>query len=68
LDEARKQAEGGYSSCSAVIHAKIRNGFVTENPGKTAHEWQVDFAEAIELRLDCSLLADTGAGNTMPFI
>ncbi|KAJ7218330.1 hypothetical protein C8J57DRAFT_275629 [Mycena rebaudengoi] len=70
LEKARKNAavtrEGGY--CSAAVRAKIRNDFAACNPGKTAHKWQVDIGKALELGLDCSLLAGTGAGKTMPFL
>lgn len=34
----------------------------------TAHEWQVDMGEALHLGLDCSMIAGTGAGKTMPFV
>ncbi|KAJ7274777.1 P-loop containing nucleoside triphosphate hydrolase protein [Mycena rebaudengoi] len=70
LEKARKDAavtrEAGY--CSAAIRAKIRNEFAACNPGKVAHKWQIDIGEALELGLDCSLLAGTGAGKTMPFL
>ncbi|KAJ7234563.1 P-loop containing nucleoside triphosphate hydrolase protein [Mycena rebaudengoi] len=70
LEKARKNAavtrEGGY--CSAAIRAKIRNDFAACNLGKTAHKWQIDIGEALELGLDCSLLAGTGAGKTTPFL
>ncbi len=35
--------------------------------GKTPYEWQVDVTEALLLRLDCIVIAGTGAGKTMPF-
>ncbi|KAJ7259071.1 P-loop containing nucleoside triphosphate hydrolase protein [Mycena rebaudengoi] len=70
LEDARKNAEktrdGGY--CSAAVRAKIRNDFAAKNPGKVAHDWQVNIGEALELKLDVSLLAGTGAGKTMPFV
>ncbi|KAJ6597432.1 P-loop containing nucleoside triphosphate hydrolase protein [Mycena sp. CBHHK59/15] len=65
-DDANVSREGGY--CSAATRAKIRNEFTARNPGKVAHEWQINIGEALELGLDCSLLAGTGFGETMPFI
>ncbi|KAF9242905.1 P-loop containing nucleoside triphosphate hydrolase protein [Melanogaster broomeanus] len=32
------------------------------------YDWQLDVAEALVLGLDCSVIAGTGAGKTMPFI
>ncbi|KIK90936.1 hypothetical protein PAXRUDRAFT_67717, partial [Paxillus rubicundulus Ve08.2h10] len=32
------------------------------------YDWQLDVAEALVLRLDCLVIAGTGAGKTMPFI
>ncbi|KAJ6479075.1 P-loop containing nucleoside triphosphate hydrolase protein [Mycena sanguinolenta] len=65
-DDANKTRDGGY--CSAAFRAKIRNDFATRNPGKVAHPWQIDIGEALGLGLDCSLLAGTGSGKTMPFV
>jgi ATP-dependent helicase YprA (DUF1998 family) len=65
-DDAKKTREGGY--CSASVRAKIRNEFAARNLGLVPHEWQVNIDEALELGIDCSLLAGTGAGKTMPFI
>lgn len=65
-DDANKTREGGY--CSAAVRAKIRNEFAKRNPGKIAHPWQVNIGEALELGLDCSLLAGTGSGKTIPFV
>ena len=33
-----------------------------------AYDWQVDVSEALLLGLDCSVIAGTGAGKTMPFV
>jgi hypothetical protein len=35
--------------------------------GMVAYEWQLDVGEALKLRLDCSVIAGTGAGKTIPF-
>ncbi|KAJ7676762.1 P-loop containing nucleoside triphosphate hydrolase protein, partial [Mycena polygramma] len=68
LKKAREDAfkERGYQS--APTRAKIRNEFAERNDGMVAHEWQIDMGEALVLGLDCSLIAGTGAGKTMPFV
>ncbi|KAJ7200095.1 hypothetical protein GGX14DRAFT_372535 [Mycena pura] len=68
LQEARDNAfkERGYQS--APTCAKLRNEFNQRNDGMVAHEWQIDMGEALVLGLDCSLIAGTGAGKTMPFV
>ncbi|KAJ7281294.1 P-loop containing nucleoside triphosphate hydrolase protein [Mycena rebaudengoi] len=58
----------GRAETRAAVRAKIRNDFAAKNPGKVAHDWQVNIGEALELKLDVSLLAGTGAGKTMPFV
>jgi hypothetical protein len=65
-NDVKKTREGSY--CSASVRAKIRNEFTAWNPGLVPHEWQVNIGEALELGIDCSLLAGTGAGKRMPFI
>ena len=32
------------------------------------YPWQVDVAEALLLGVDCTVIAGTGAGKTMPFV
>lgn len=36
--------------------------------GQQPHDWQVDVTEAMLLGLDCTVIAGTGAGKTMPFM
>ncbi|KAJ7841735.1 hypothetical protein B0H14DRAFT_3693692 [Mycena olivaceomarginata] len=68
LQKARTDAfkDRGYQS--APTRAKLRNEFLERNNGMVAHEWQIDMGEALLLGLDCSLIAGTGAGKTMPFV
>jgi ATP-dependent helicase YprA (DUF1998 family) len=63
-DDAFKKR--GYQSAStrATLHAE----FCRRNPGKVPYPWQVDVGEALYLGLDCSVIAGTGAGKTMPFV
>ncbi|KAJ7666122.1 P-loop containing nucleoside triphosphate hydrolase protein [Mycena polygramma] len=68
LQKARDDARESRNYQSAPTRAKIRTEFRERNDGMTAHEWQVDMAEALHLGLDCSLIAGTGAGKTMPFV
>ncbi|KAJ7320972.1 P-loop containing nucleoside triphosphate hydrolase protein [Mycena albidolilacea] len=68
LQKARTDAfkDRGYQS--APTRAKLRNEFLERNNGMIAHEWQIDMGEALLLGLDCSWIAGTGAGKTMPFV
>ncbi|PPQ73178.1 hypothetical protein CVT26_014777 [Gymnopilus dilepis] len=36
--------------------------------GSDPRDWQLDVTEALLLRLDCVVIAGTGAGKTMPFM
>jgi ATP-dependent helicase YprA (DUF1998 family) len=36
--------------------------------GLTPHDWQLDIAEALKYKLDCLVLAGTGAGKTLTFV
>jgi ATP-dependent helicase YprA (DUF1998 family) len=63
-DEALKSR--GYQS--APTRAKLRTEFSIRNAGMVPYGWQVDVAEALLLGLDCSVIAGTGAGKTMPFV
>ncbi|KAL4255137.1 hypothetical protein AB1N83_012918 [Pleurotus pulmonarius] len=40
----------------------------TQKFGKPAHDWQLDTAEAILLKMDTVLIAGTGSGKTIPFM
>jgi ATP-dependent helicase YprA (DUF1998 family) len=68
LQKARDKAfkERGYQS--SPTHAKLRTEFNQRNNGMLAYPWQVDVAEVLLLGLDCTIVAGTGAGKTMPFV
>ncbi|KAK7018291.1 P-loop containing nucleoside triphosphate hydrolase protein, partial [Favolaschia claudopus] len=68
LEKARTDALKSRGYSAAPTRARIRNEFTARNNGMLAHEWQVNIAEALHLGLDCSLIAGTGAGKTMPFV
>ncbi|KAJ6597419.1 hypothetical protein B0H10DRAFT_1827172 [Mycena sp. CBHHK59/15] len=68
LQKACEDAHKSRNYQSAPTRAKIRTEFRERNDGMVAHEWQVDMGEALHLGLDCSLIAGTGAGKTMPFV
>ncbi|KAJ7168072.1 P-loop containing nucleoside triphosphate hydrolase protein [Mycena crocata] len=68
LEKARADAFTSRGYHSAPARAKIRTEFAQRNGGMEAHDWQVDMGEALALGLDCSLIAGTGAGKTMPFV
>ncbi|KAJ6611146.1 hypothetical protein B0H10DRAFT_1810185 [Mycena sp. CBHHK59/15] len=68
LEEACEEACKTRGYQSAPMRAKICVEFCEQNPGMTAHEWQVDIGEALHLGVDCSLIASTGTGKTIPFV
>jgi ATP-dependent helicase YprA (DUF1998 family) len=68
LQKARDDALKSRSYQTAPTRAKLRTEFIQRNNGMVPHDWQIDMAEALLLGLDCSLIAGTGAGKTMPFI
>ncbi|KAJ3836866.1 hypothetical protein F5878DRAFT_624112 [Lentinula raphanica] len=56
----------GYDSKSS--RALPSSEFIRITGGPSAYTWQIDMAEALLLGLDCSVIAGTGAGKTMPFV
>ncbi|KAL4258661.1 hypothetical protein AB1N83_011263 [Pleurotus pulmonarius] len=53
---------------SETARLQITSEFAKRTRGKTPYGWQVDVAEALLLGLDCTVIAGTGAGKTMPFV
>jgi bloom syndrome protein len=68
LRNAREKAAKSDSKYdSAATRAKLQELF-TEKFGRPAYEWQLDVTEALLLKVDCVLIAGTGAGKTIPFM
>lgn len=55
----------GYNS--AVTRQELFKEFKMRNNNMEPYAWQLDVAEALILGVDCSVIAGTGAGKTMPF-
>lgn len=68
LESARNRAKKEQNYMSATTREHIQKTFPESCQGKEPHDWQLDVAEAILLGLDCTVIAGTGAGKTMPFI
>jgi ATP-dependent helicase YprA (DUF1998 family) len=68
LQRAREEAFKMRGYQSAATRAKLHAEFSKRNDGMVAYDWQVDVSEALLLGLDCSVIAGTGAGKTMPFV
>jgi ATP-dependent helicase YprA (DUF1998 family) len=68
LHKAREQAFKMRGYQSAMTRLKLHVEFNKRNEGMVAYEWQIDVSEALLLGLDCSVIAGTGAGKTMPFV
>jgi ATP-dependent helicase YprA (DUF1998 family) len=77
----REQERSSRNLLNARIKAKVSRGYDYENTRRKIseefknrnndmepYEWQLDVAEAIILGLDCTVIAGTGAGKTMPFV
>lgn len=67
LDHARHQSSQKNKYSSLTTRQKLRDELSSRTSGLEAYEWQVDVAEAIILGLDCTVIAGTGAGKTLPF-
>lgn len=68
LQQARDFAFQKRAYQSAPTCTKLHLEFSAHNAGMQAYPWQVDVAEALLLGLDCTVIAGTGAGKTMPFV
>lgn len=65
LENARRR-KANYSSQAA--RNKITSELAKRGLGFAPYRWQLDVAEALLLGLDCSVVAGTGAGKTLPFV
>ncbi|KAH7917208.1 P-loop containing nucleoside triphosphate hydrolase protein [Leucogyrophana mollusca] len=68
LRNARENATKLHKYNSLATRLKIYDEFRARNDNKEPYEWQMDVAEALVLGLDCTVIAGTGAGKTMPFV
>jgi ATP-dependent helicase YprA (DUF1998 family) len=67
LNNARKDAFKKKGFLSDATRNKMREELKSRT-GMDAYDWQLDVAEALLLGLDCSVIAGTGAGKTLPFV
>jgi ATP-dependent helicase YprA (DUF1998 family) len=68
LQKAREEGFKTRGYQSGATRVKLRAEFTKRNEGLVAYDWQIDVSEALLLGLDCSVIAGTGAGKTMPFV
>ncbi|KAH7910891.1 P-loop containing nucleoside triphosphate hydrolase protein [Hygrophoropsis aurantiaca] len=67
LDKARELAATlGYSS--ETTRKALEEACKDHCNSRTPYPWQVDAAEAFYLSMDCTIIAGTGSGKTLPFI
>jgi ATP-dependent helicase YprA (DUF1998 family) len=64
LAAARQKASDDHKYDTQLIWSFLQECF-TRKFGKPAHSWQLDAAEAVLLKLDCIVIAGTGAGKTV---
>jgi hypothetical protein len=67
LDQVQRSMEK-YKYSSLATCQKLRDELSSHTNGIEVYEWQVDVSEALLLGLDCTVIAGTGAGKTMPFM
>ncbi|KAI0629149.1 P-loop containing nucleoside triphosphate hydrolase protein [Trametes polyzona] len=53
---------------SNATRKKLIEEFGARTGGKAPYDWQLDVAEALLLGVDCTVIAGTGSGKTMPFV
>ena len=53
---------------SSAVRNKLVDEFRDRTGGKEPYAWQVDVVEALLLGVDCTVIAGTGSGKTMPFV
>lgn len=69
LDGARTAAKDEHNYNSTRVRLAMRDTLQERSKGKLiAYDWQLDVAEALTLGLDCTVIAGTGAGKTIPFV
>ena len=67
LEGARKSAAKAKGYDSEATRVNLVQAF-RNHVGTDPYPWQVDATEAIIVGLDTIVIADTGAGKTMPFV
>lgn len=68
LEAAREEAKKKSRYNPTVTREKICKEFRDRFNSHEPYDWQLNVAEALHLGLDCSVVAGTGAGKTMPFV
>ncbi|KIJ62766.1 hypothetical protein HYDPIDRAFT_69288, partial [Hydnomerulius pinastri MD-312] len=68
LAQARQSAQEKNQYDSKTTRKKIVDEFCARFDNLAPYDWQLNVAEALVLGLDCSVIAGTGAGKTMPFV
>ncbi|KAI0756499.1 P-loop containing nucleoside triphosphate hydrolase protein [Daedaleopsis nitida] len=68
LQAAREVTRVAHGYSSVAVRSKMTRIFEERMDGKSPHPWQLDVAEALLLGLDCTVIAGTGCGKTMPFV
>ncbi|TBU29390.1 P-loop containing nucleoside triphosphate hydrolase protein [Dichomitus squalens] len=68
LQAAREAAKASHGYDSDATRQSLEETFRQRMGGKLPHQWQVDVTEALLVGLDCTVIAGTGSGKTMPFV
>ncbi|EJF67504.1 P-loop containing nucleoside triphosphate hydrolase protein, partial [Dichomitus squalens LYAD-421 SS1] len=68
LEAAREAAKASRGYNSEATRQRLEETFQQRMGGRVPHQWQVDVTEALLVGLDCTVIAGTGSGKTMPFV
>ncbi|KIJ17503.1 hypothetical protein PAXINDRAFT_38753, partial [Paxillus involutus ATCC 200175] len=68
LAQACQTAKDKQNYDSSMTQRKIVEEFRAQFNNLVPYDWQLNVTEALMLGLDCSIIAGTGAGKTMPFV
>lgn len=68
LERAQQQSVKKEKYSSSATCQKLKHELLIRTNGLQAYDWQLDVSEALLLGLDCTVIAGTGAGKTMPFV
>jgi ATP-dependent helicase YprA (DUF1998 family) len=71
LEKAQTVSSNNNGYCSTQVRRALQDSFFNAQMTglkRVPYDWQLDVAEALLLGLDCSVIAGTGAGKTLPFV
>ena len=68
LQKIRETTAQTFDYCSEATWKALSEACRDRCGNQTPYPWQLDAAEAFYLGLDCTVLAGTGSGKSLPFV